>query len=277
MRGERAFLEDHALEAALVVFEQFGRAEIARDQDRIVAQARAGRGADLARDDPQQAVREILEIVHPVRQQRVVDLAHAHAGALLDALDRRFGGQAGIDRLVDPAAPAFVIGEHLVGLEHLLDARRRRRIRPGWPSGRCLLAHLVEGEIDPLALGLGILGDHMLDLDPRLVEHRDARAEALDQREAFERVGLGQRARADRSFGIDQPGIVDHLGQHHRHGLQRLDLDFLVAARLDMLDGEHAHRALAPHDRHAREGVELVLARFGAVLEFRMARSPRRG
>ena len=37
-------------------------------------------GAHLARDDPQQPVRQILEIVHPVGEQRIVDLAHAHRG-----------------------------------------------------------------------------------------------------------------------------------------------------------------------------------------------------
>ena len=41
--------------------------------------------------------------------------------------------------------------------------------------GLCLhpvdrLAHLVEGEIDPLALGLGIFGHDVLDGDPRLVD-----------------------------------------------------------------------------------------------------------
>src|SRR3546814_5557120 len=62
---------------------------------------------------------EILQIVHPIGEQRIVDLAHPHPRALLDALDRGLGGQPRIDRLVDPARPALVIGEHLVGLENL--------------------------------------------------------------------------------------------------------------------------------------------------------------
>src|SRR3546814_2304405 len=49
----------------------------------------------------------------------IVDLAHPHPGALLDTLDRRLGGQAAIDRLVDPARPSLVISEHLVGLDDL--------------------------------------------------------------------------------------------------------------------------------------------------------------
>ena len=37
--GERTFLEQHALEPAAIVFQQFGRAQVARDQDGIAAQA----------------------------------------------------------------------------------------------------------------------------------------------------------------------------------------------------------------------------------------------
>ena len=246
--------------------------EVLGDQDRIAAQADARRGAELARDDPQQPVRQVLEVVHAVGQQRVLDLAHAHPRALLDALDRRFGGQAGIDRLVDPPAPAFVVGEHLVGLEHLLVLAVDAELGL---AGHLvdLLAHLVEREVDPLALGLGVLGHGLLDGDARLVEHRLAEREALHQLQALEHL-LARMRRLDacRALVVDQPGVVDQLGQHHRDRLQRLDLDFLVAARLDVLDGQHADRALAPHDRHAGERVELLLAGFGAVLELGMGR-----
>ena len=126
--------EHHALQPPLVVFEQLGGPEVARDQDRVLLQPELRRGAQLARDDAQQAVGQVLQVVHAVGEQRIVDLAHAQAGALLDALDRRFGGQAAVDRLVDPAAPALVIGEHLVGREHLVVLARRCRTRP-----RCVI------------------------------------------------------------------------------------------------------------------------------------------
>ena len=72
-----------------------------------------------------------------------------------------------------------------------------------------------------------------------------------DQLEARQpqRSGAAQAAAAR---AVDQPGAGDHLGQHHRDGLQRLDLDVLVAARLGMLDGEHADRAFEPDDRERR-------------------------
>jgi hypothetical protein len=82
------------------------------------------------------------------------------------------------------------------------------------------------------------------------------------------RAGL---LRAERGLlVIDQSGVADQFGQHHRHGLERLDLDFLVAARIGMLDAEHAHRTLAPHDRHAGERVVLVFPGFGAIGKVRM-------
>ena len=140
VRGERAFLEHDALQAAAVIFEQFGGAEVACDQDRILPQAHLRRGSHLARHDADQPVRQILQIVHPVAQQRIVDLAHPHPGALLDALDRGFGGQAAVDRFVDPPRPAFVIGEHLVGLEDFVMFAADRRIRPGSPCGRSVRA-----------------------------------------------------------------------------------------------------------------------------------------
>ncbi len=49
-----------------------------------------------------------------------------------------------------------------------------------------------------------------------------------------------------------------------------LDLDFDIRPGIEMLDAEHAHRALAPHDRHARETVKQFLARLRPVGEVGM-------
>ena len=102
-----------------------------------------------------------------------------------------------------------------------------------------LLAHLVERGIDAVALGLGILGDGMLDGDARLVEApRWPRAMPVDQlqpRQPHRRRSIA-RAPAAALRVVDQPGIGDQLGQHHRDGLQRLDLDIVIFARVDMLD-----------------------------------------
>ena len=129
-----------------------------------------------------------------------------------------------------------------------------------------LLAHLAERGIDPLALGLDVVGDGMLDDDPRLVEHRLALRHPGDQLEAREaqRPGASQAAPAR---AVDQPGPGDHLRQHHRHRLHRLDLDIFVAARLGVLHGEHADRALEADDRNSGEAVVALLAGLGTVGE----------
>ena len=102
----------------------------------------------LARDDPQQPVGEILQVVHPVGSSGSSISRIRIAGALLDPLDRRLGGQAGVDRLVDAPRPAFVVGEHLVGLEHLLVLAADAEL--GLAGHRVdLLAHLVEGDDRP--------------------------------------------------------------------------------------------------------------------------------
>ena len=106
----------------------------------------------------------------------------------------------------------------------------------------------------------------MLDDHARLVEHGLALGHSGDQLEARQpqRPGAAHPAAAG---AVDQPRAGDHLGQHHRDRLQRLDLDVLVAARLGMLDGEHADRAFEADDRHAGEAVEALFAGLGPVGE----------
>ena len=109
----------------------------------------------------------------------------------------------------------------------------------------------------------------MLDDHPRLVEHRLALGHAGDQLEPrqAQRPGAAQPAAAG---AVDQPRAGDHLRKHHGDRLQRLDLDVLVAARVGVLDGQHADRAFEPDDRHAGKAVEALLAGFGPVGEGRM-------
>ena len=90
-----------------------------------------------------------------------------------------------------------------------------------------------------------------------------------DELEAGSRSGPPLRSTAA-AGAVDEPRGRDHFRQHHRHRLQRLDLDVLVAARLGMLDGEDADRAFEPDDRHAGEAVEALFAGLGPVGESRV-------
>ncbi len=272
MRRQRPFFQHHALQPALVVFEKFRRAQIAGDQDRVLAQTLCRCRAKLARHNPQQPVRQVFQIVHPVRQQWIVDLAHAHARALLYALDGGFCGQAAIDRLIDAAAPALVISEHLVGLEHFLMLRPRAEFDIAGHAVD-LVAHLGESAVDPLPLHLDIIGNHLIDGHARLVIDGNAAGEPFDERQPLDRLRPGRSVIQIRhGFPVDEFGIGDQFRQNHCRRLQRLDLDLFIPARIDMLDVDRANGTLAVDDRHTGEGVEFLLPRFRPVLEVRMRR-----
>ena len=131
-----------------------------------------------------------------------------------------------------------------------------------------LRAHLVERSVHAMALGLGVVGDGMFDGDARLMKDRNAGAHAVDQlltvqplRRLVGRRGIGARR------GIDKVGVGNEFGQHHRHGLQRLDLNLFVPARVGVLDAEHPDGTFAADDRDAGKAVEQLFAGFGAIGE----------
>ncbi len=63
----------------------------------------------------------------------------------------------------------------------------------------------------------------------------------------------------------------NHLRQHHRGGLQRLDLFLDISAFGAVLHHQHAERIAGAQNRHAEEGVIDFFAGFRAERERRMA------
>ena len=49
--------------------------------------------------------------------------------------------------------------------------------------------------------------------------------------------------------------FCDHLGQHHRGGLERFDLFLRIGALRPILHHQHAERVAGTQDRDAQEGV----------------------
>jgi hypothetical protein len=124
-----------------------------------------------------------------------------------------------------------------------------------------------------VALGLDVLGDGMLDQDPRLVVDRLAPSHAGDQLQPLEPLGaLLALGGAGLGRLVGEAGIGDQLAEHHRHRLQRLDLERVIGAGLGMLDGEDSDRPLAADDRHSGEAMEQLLAGLAPIGEFGMAR-----
>ena len=97
-------------------------------------------------------------------------MQHARAHVALHLLDRRFGGQAVAHRLLQPAHPAAVVGEHAVGFEHLAvlalegDVAARQHVVDREPER-------AERRFEPAHLLVGVLVEQIGDDDARLVQH----------------------------------------------------------------------------------------------------------
>ena len=235
MRGQRTFFEDHALEPAPVIFEQFSRTQVAGNQDRVLPQTHFCRSAHLAGNGAQQTIGKVFQIMHALGQKRIIDLPHPHTGMLLHSFDRRFGSQAAVDRFIDAPAPAFIIGKHLICLEHFLMLAADTEFRLTGHQVD-LGPHLVERGIDPMAFRLGIFRDRMLDFDSRLMEDRVTAGFALDQLQTAEPISaIVEHRRFFSEIVVDKFGAGDQFRQNHCSRLESFNFYLGIAARFDML------------------------------------------
>ena len=269
VRGRPAFLQHQAAQPLAVVVEQRRRAHRARDQDGVLRQLLARRRVILPHQHPHQPVGEIVEVVQAVAQVRVGGAQHARAGIRLHAFDAGLGGEAGHHRLAHLVQPALVVAEHAVGFEHLAMLAAVRHV--------AVLEHAVEvgaecgdSRIQPLELARHVVGDDIGDDDARLVQHHMAERDAVRERGArnMQRVArdrLGARAGDRRQFARG-----DHLGEHHRRGLQRLFFLLGIGAAGAVLHHQHAERIARAQHRHAEERVVDFFAGFRAEREGRV-------
>ena len=136
-----------------------------------------------------------------------------------------------------------------------------------------LLQHLVDGGLQLLDRGfeaavllVGVLGLQFGDDDAGLVQHDVAEcqpfrkrltADDVAERAVVLRAGIGAR---------DGPGD-QMLGEHHRRGLQHLDVLVGVLLGRLVLHGEHTEHIAAAQDRYGEERVIDLLARLRPVGE----------
>ena len=176
-----ALLQDQPAQALPVVVEELGRAHGAGDEDRVLRQIAGRCRADPAGEEPQQAVGQVVDVVQALARIRIGLAEHAGARIVAHALHRGFGGEAGEQRLLEPPAPAAVMGEHAEGFQHLAMLAGALEI--------AALEHAVDhaGQLldrlrQPAALELDVLGDQLGDDDARLVQHHVAERHALRDR-----------------------------------------------------------------------------------------------
>ncbi len=203
---------------------------------------------------PHQAMAEVFEVVQPIAQIGIGRAQHAGAGIGLDAFDRGFRGEARGHRLMQLVRPAVIVGEHPVGFKHIAVLAAVGDV--------AALQHAIEigpqfgqRRIQPLDFLRQVLGNVIGDDDARLVQHDVAERDAVGQDRAglvqgMPRRGLGARLRQRRQLAGS-----DHLRQHHRGGLQRLDLLLDIGALGAVLHHQDAECVAGTQDRHAEERV----------------------
>ena len=269
MRVGGAFFQHEAAQPFAIIVEQRRRTHRARDENGVVRQLFARGRVVLPGELAHQAMAEIFEIVQAFAKVGIGGAQHPRARIGLHALDRRFRRDAGGDGVAQASRPARIVGEHAIGFEDIAMLAAVGDIAALQHSVE-IAAQLGQRRIEPLEFARHVLGDVVGDDDARLVQHDMAERDALRQDRTVEmqrmaRGGLRARPRQRRQFARG-----DHLGEHHRGGLQRLDFLLDIGAVGAVLHHQHAERVAGAQDRHAEEGVVDFFAGFRAVRERRM-------
>ncbi len=261
MAADRAFLEHHAAQLA-VVFQKLSGADVARDQDRVVGHR--VRADALTRQDAQQAVRQIVQIVQARAQVGVGDLLHAGACGGLFLFDSGLGAQTAADVLLHPAHPAARIGEHAKGFQHvdLFAVAARDSFQHPVHAHTQLFDRVVQA----LKLAVRVVGDGIGDHHARLVQPDMAFGAAFLPHGAGKDDRLLVARRQGRAFA-DKSAQLGHLGQHHGNHFQRINRIGGKFARLFGLHHQNAQLFAQPLDRHTKEGRINLFAGFGHVPE----------
>ena len=129
----------------------------------------------------QQPPRQIVEIVRALAQDGIAQALHAQARFVLHALDRGFGGEAGAHRVAHALAPALVIGEQAIGLDHFAALAGQIEFAEDTSISSTDSRKRADRLFQPLQFLDRIVGDHALDLDARLMQHDVADRDAFRQ------------------------------------------------------------------------------------------------
>ncbi len=220
----------------------------------------------------QQPPRQIVQIVGAFAQDRIAQPRHAQPHIILHTLDGGFGGEAGVDRVAHPLTPALVIGKQPISLDHLAAFAREIELA-GIEHQIDGVAKRADGLFQPHKLGRRILGDHLLDLHARLMQHHAAHRDTFRQSFAVKHKRPVDAQFRFVEFGdVEQSALRHNFGQNHGNGLQRFDFLFGIKARGLVLHREDAEHLPAAHNRHAEERLERIFTGFRAVGEMRIGR-----
>ena len=269
--GRRPLLHNDGAEALLLIIKQLRRPDRAGDEHDVIGQRAHGGLRPLAGQVEQQARGQIVEIGHPLAQIRVRDAGHARRCVVAHPLNRRLGGQAGLDGLLDPAHPAAILGEHAVGLEDV-EAFADAAVLGDLDQPVQGPVHGRQRRTQALNLAHRFVCDHLAHGQLRPVQNRKPPRQPIIEGHAFDTgrqraPGLGCR---DLSL-VAQFTARHQFGDHHGDGLKHLHFFIGVDARPTVLDDQDPANLAVTDQGHAQKGMERVLTRFRAIGEFGMA------
>ncbi len=266
--GRGALLQQQPAQLGAVVFQQVGGAEVAGDEDGVLGQDPLA--AALAAQVTQQAVVEVFQVVQALTQVGIAGLADAGAVFGAHPLHRRLGGETRAHRLLQIVVPAAGMGQHLIGLEHVVGRAENPLVAV--EHGVDLVAQVEDGGGELGLLRGRIVRQQLADRHRRLVQHRHAVGQAVGELGALHPLGAvrGDLDVLERLLAELTAG-GDHFREHHGDDLEVLDLFLAIDAAGAVLDHQHADSAAAAQQGDAQEGVERIFAGLRTVGEGRVA------
>jgi len=269
MRVRSALFKHQAAQALAVIIKKRRRTHRAGNENGVFRQALA-RGSMIAAGElAHQTIGEVVKVVQSLAQKRIGLPQHPGPGIGLHALHGGLGGKPGHHRFFELVHPAAVIGEHPIRFQDIAMFAALDHV--------AVLEHFVEASAQGFHCRaqmrqflLYVVGDEIGHHNARLVQYDVPQRNSFAQGRAFDmngtsrgRLGARQRQRRELARG-------DHLGQHHRRGLQRLDFFFRIGPPRPVLHHQHAQRIAGAQHRHAEERVIDFLAGFRPVRKRRM-------
>ncbi len=265
MGGGRAFLQQQAAQLVARIFQQVRRSQVLGHQNGVVGQVALARM--IARHQPQQTVGQILEVVQPFADIGIAGVGEAGAVLVADAVHGGLGRQAGTHGLFQRPVPAPVVGEHPIGLQHLIGGAAQLALtafQQGVDAGAQTLQRLLE----PHLFSSRIVGQQLLRRDRRLVQHGLPERQALGELLPLQPLGpMGRHLDVTKLLQRQQLARGHRLGQNHGDGLDVLDLFLVITTGGAVLDDQDADGPAAAQQGRAEEGVIGVFARFRPVGE----------
>ena len=265
VRGGGPLFKRHAEQFGPVKIEQFGGADIAGDQDGVVGQGDLG--CRMAVEMPQQAIGQVLKVVQALAEGQIGGLHQPGPVLIADPFNRRFRRQAKPHSLTQTLQPAAIMGEHAIGLQNI--ARRSTERHP--PAFKHVVnrgAQTINRRVEACLFACSILGDQPVGADMRLEQYGHALHQTAGKSPALQPLRLGlAHVEAGHFLGIDDIAGSHDLGEHHGHGLQRVDLVLADLALHCRLRRQHTNQAATAQDRHADKSVEGFFAGLGPVGE----------